>query len=133
MRTILFRGKRVDNGDWVEGFYIQIMSFGNEYHCIFEAPNIDSFNDLNDYKVIPETVGQFTGLLDKNGTKIFEQDIIKNIQADVNIVHWYGAEFCYQNYHAESLPLGDLWNPYEGENSGHEVIGNIHDNKELLK
>lgn len=123
---ILFRGKRKDNGDWIEGFYIQIMSFGNEYHCIFEAPNIDSFNDLNDYKAIPETVGQFTGLLDKSGTKIFESDILSYNGSNYRVEFMNGSWVVVPNRKTKGIEflyycLQDL-----------EIIGNIHDNPNLI-
>lgn len=85
------------------------------------------------------TLMQYTGLTDKNGKEIYEGDIIRNFQADVNIVHWYVDSWCYENFHAGALPLGDTCNPYKNQMNGiaenqseHEVIGNIHENPELL-
>lgn len=115
MREILFRGKR-NNGEWVEGCYVY--DNNQNYH-------IRAFDNCY-YAVIPETIGQYTGLTDKNGKKIFEGDILRATpNCDVYIGHvyyedaqWFGA----RDYLAYAVAY-----------SGAEIIGNIHDSPELLE
>lgn len=77
---------------------------------------------------------QFTGIKDKNGKEIYAGDIIRNSQADYNKVIWFYDSWCYKNYHAEALPLGDHGNPYVNDGlSDHEVIGNIYQNPEMIQ
>lgn len=124
MREILFRGKRVDNGEWIEGYYTNI---GKEWHYILTGKLIIGLTGMGFEReeVIPETVGQYTGLKDKNGKKIFEGDIVKyeNKIYEIKYLEKY-ARFAPSNEH--SIFMVCAFNHLE-------VVGNIHDNPGLMR
>ena len=126
MREILFRGKRADNGVWVEGADIMHKTVRGEL-CIADV-------GTDWVSVIHETVGQYTGLKDKNGKKIFEGDIVTNmLNCDVGIV-FYDDELCgfYKTSTRYSGVFGCGILIMCGQEE-YEIIGNIHDNPELLE
>lgn len=120
MREILFRGKRVDNGEWIQGYYL--VAAGMSFMSIFGV--------MSPTVVIPETVGQYTGLKDKNGQKIFEGDVLKDTLGWVYEVQWDSDCSRFLGYH--SKPRGDTYICYVGREPKSTVLGNIHDNPELL-
>ena len=126
MREILFRGKRKDNGKWVEGHYGEYYSGKEKVSCI--SISKETISGSLYYDVIPETVGQYTGLTDKNGSKIFEGDILHAAQGNF-VVRW-SESIC-------SFVAGEKERMRPCMNSGTmkccEVIGNIHDNPELIE
>lgn len=154
MREIIFRGKRpndLDGGKWIEGN----LSQDNYGKCVIRPKD---FPNGFGYKIRPETLGQFTGLCDKNGKKIFEGDIIKFNSQIGHVVFEYGS-FGIGFYNGinykqlEKFVNDNLDNNYEGCFNDNfislfeiyynlsdvddyidevEVIGNIYDNKELL-
>lgn len=130
-RTIKFRGKRLDNGEWVYGDL--------EYNRAKNIARIHTYDEDGEYliqhSVDPATVGQFTGLLDKNGKEIYEGDILMLGSSDAGIceVKWNESPlaFCIRFYYERNLgtrPLG-AW-ARDGKNIA--ILGNIHDNPELL-
>lgn len=119
-REILFRGKS-PKGHWIYG----MPSYDLKY--IFNDSNYDSYDQ---FEIIPETIGQFTGLTDKNGAKIFEEDIIGRIGFFSRIVAHDGIRFYTYSLHnlEQKYPLtAQSFDEYD------EIIGNIHDNPELIK
>ena len=124
MREILFRGKRPDNGEWVCGFLVKM--FG-AYHIIDEG------DENTSYEVIPETVGQYTGLNDKHGKRIFEGDIAKVLQGKDKDIAYVGFENGAFILYPETGNIYErtLWS-YWYNDWDVEVIGNITDNPELL-
>ncbi len=139
-REILFRAKRADNGEWVEGCllisderYFIIPEFG--VSCIEEVKyrTTDKLITLYAFEVDPETVCQYTGLTDKNGKKIFEGDIIKE-KTTVGIVKFgkCGNGFHY-GFYIEWLTCPHLRPELAFWDSEIQVTGNIFDNPELLE
>ena len=125
MREVLFRGKRTDNGEWVKG-YLYITHTGAHEIGSYDAEiNIERFT----FDVIPETVGQYTGLTDKNGVKIFEGDIVSLVKHDGLIYKVVYVPCRYELVNSKGVNCFVL-DIYKSENI--EVIGNIHDNPELL-
>ena len=136
MREILFRGKRLDNGEWIDGHLIGYED-GRSRICeshtdIFCYEKDRSIIQTVAHEVDTSTVGQYTGLKDKNGKQIWEWDVIKRF--------WLGAEIIYcvrydgENAHFIGKALNKRgFTTFDGDGEMFEVIGNIHDNPELLE
>ena len=129
MREILFRGKRMDNGDWVYGYYVHIGPVSCQRAYII--PEYASSLYVNE--VDPSTVGQYTGLKDKNGKRIFEGDIAKVLQGKDKDIAYVGFENGAFMLYPKTGNIYErtLWE-YWYNDWDVEVIGNITDNPELL-
>ena len=127
MREILFRGKRADNNEWITG---------DLWHNPYGKKKIAIVSPINDQgtmggnNVIPETVGQYTGLKDKNGVKIFEGDIIRNHKGLLGRVTYMPEHCAFMIYITRENRYCYLW---DNDFTKIEVIGNIHDNPDLLE
>lgn len=128
----LFRGKRVDNGEWVEGFpYIESGCSGDISFAYIVIGAYESNHGLEieeAYEVIPETVGMYTGLTDKNGVRIFEGDILVE-DGHHFVVQWDDTWAKYRLRHNRRAYQYPEWN--RGVKMVH--VGNIHDNPELME
>ena len=134
MREILFRAKRLDNGEWVEGFFSDETFYGNmpDDDRVFIIQKGTGFY----YPVTPATVGQFTGLLDESGKRIFEGDILRGEWfPDRNIPEQYTfvVKWHETGWAVEEKPYPPELLLDEKSLDGCEIIGNIHDNPELPK
>ena len=127
-RTIKFRGKRIDNGEWVYGDL--------EYNRAKNIARIHTYDEDGEYlmqhSVDPATVGQFTGLLDKNGKEIYEGDIVVYGSHCKHIVEFKHGMFGYTLMDGWFVGYGGnsnfTFNPLDKSNE-HEIIGNIHEQK----
>ena len=138
MREILFRAKRIDNGEWVEGYYgIKGKGTDIENHYIMvptfqsSVGNYDYMCYFTDVHIDPETICQYTGLKDKNGKRIWENDIVKHDVSDtIGTVKWYQEDYvgwCVDDIVIDEQQFTDeMW-------SECEIVGNVFDNPELLK
>ena len=137
MREILFRGKRIDNGEWVEGYYQKRYCLSDsEESLIFHA---DSYKMWEYAEIAPETLCQFTGLTDKNGNKIWENDILKTWSGEYAQVKFgfYNTGFSIGNFN-QGFYAAFSEDSYYRHELGFwckkaYVRGNIFDNKELLQ
>lgn len=135
MREILFRGKRKNNGKWVYGFYALFASNKGLKHGIYTGTETGC---VIPYEVDPETIGQFTGLTDRNGKKIFEGDIVKEwsshwktpLKTEINIYEVV-CEYLGSLHLIRKTEYGENSTPLY-RRSVVEVIGNIYDSPELL-
>ena len=125
MREILFRGKMVDSNEWVYGDLLQSRHFNGDY----KTSIMEQTPAASNFKVRPKTVGQFTGLKDANGIKIFDGDIMRH--------EWHGEHYLG----LVQWDSGGLWtlNHLNGdgeklyEYEGDVIVGNIYDNPEFLE
>lgn len=150
-REILFRGKRKDNGEWIYGVPITDEST-NDAYIITSTAGASLKSEINNmcatgFRIIRNTIGQYTGLTDKNGTRIFEGDIIKSEQDGmIGVIRFgeyqttnYGNGECHLGFSIEwygkysDLLRRDLGWWVKFGNTDINIFGTIHDNPELLK
>ena len=130
MRTIKFRGKRIDSGEWVEGDLVQFKHFNGTKFDDVVAISLQH-HDLGKFEVDPTTVGQFTGLTDKNGKEIFEGDVVEYESYPRN----QNEQVSFSLYEAGFYPFtkpalgGYEWDYIDSKHC--QIIGNIHDNPDL--
>lgn len=137
MREILFRAKRIDNGEWVYGYYLQRMN--NQGQVIDSFIVVDAYEQIRygqrhiysilgkeSYRVDHKTAGQFTNRTDKNGKAIFEGDVL-SVGRTIFVCYWDDGnlEFALRN-DKESIGMAYMTVHYA------EVIGNIYDNENLV-
>ena len=146
MREILFKGKRIDNGEWIEG-YIFDNGFGGEEKKYFVGGLvIEKYNGtacdewditgIDFCEIDPETICQFTGLMDKSGKKIWENDICDRKEKYPEIVNMSNGDWTLDYSYVFDKKLGNGYcnlGFYVNERKCVEVIGNIFDNPELLQ
>lgn len=146
MSDIVFRGKRLDNGEWVEGFYI--FDGFSHYICRFYADEnaegtLYPVEEL--FEVLPGSVGQYTGKADKNGKKIFKGDLLKPFDDEIDkmVVEFHHGSFLLCLYGERGYMGENGWveegnygvfecEPLSSYGDDIEIIGNIHDNPEVL-
>lgn len=129
MRTIKFRGKRVDGGGWITGYYVKEL---NPY--IKDTEEIDAIiTKAGDYEVLPESVGQWTGLVDWHGKEVFEGDILHRHGHQNMFIEFYKGAFCLVSCNPVQRAN---WSPVTCRGSDtryRAIIGNIHDNPEMME
>lgn len=135
MRQIKFRGKDIETGEWIYGHFFQRLG---HYPAIVEPRPRDGKVMYYEIAVEDNTVGQSTGLLDKNGKEIYEGDILEYTKYDwtrILLVEYKFGAFGYtylDEFHALSGNPNFSFGTF-GEDADFEIVGNIHDNPELLK
>lgn len=128
MRDIKFRGQRVDTKEWVYGLlvYLNVIRVFTTHKYWNEFTNSESeYQTTEDIKVIPETVGQYTGLPDKNGNEIYEGDVMDYGSGRIFYITYVGCQFVAtfnERVINTIIPIHNF-----------EIIGNIHQNPELLQ
>ena len=124
MREIKFRGKRTDTGEWVYGDLQHVQRINTKEEAEQSGRRTEPAVRIANYDVDEKTIGQFTGLYDMNGRAVYEGDLL---QRDENVVEvcWYDGTFC----DAMSEMKDPLWFLYVEDRT---VVGNVHDNPELL-
>lgn len=136
-REILFKAKRKDNGEWVDGYYLNVAKI-NHFICTGKIKLDGAVKGViapEMYEIDPDTLCQYTGLTDKNGKKIWENDILKaHLDADYpedttyTRILWNETGFCTNENHSRDIETFGKWDAEH-----FEVCGNFFDNPELLE